>query len=50
MRVKQTSVGDDMVYILLCIVTLGAAWLMRVIITKAISYAFYNERDEALKQ
>ena len=50
MQVKRSSAGDDIVYALLCIVTLGIAWFTRIIITKAISCAFYNERDEALKQ
>ena len=39
METKKSSM-DAILYVLLCIASLGGVWLMRVIISQAIRYAF----------
>ena len=35
MKIKQNSI-DTVVYIIVCIITFGAAWISRIIISQAI--------------
>lgn len=44
MRVKR-EIGESIVYVGLCFMTLGIAFALRVIITQAIRMAFKNEEE-----
>jgi hypothetical protein len=41
----KTSGWDTFIYVLLCIFTVGAAWLMRIVISQAIRCAIQEEKS-----
>ena len=47
MKTKE-STGDEVIYTLACILTLGIAWVLRVVISKAIRNAFMTDKEESI--